>query len=94
MHYLIIGRDHPNGLENRQKHRPAHLEFAEKLKKEGKLIYAVAMIEEGIMTGSVMIMNFSSEEALDQWKQNEPYILGKVWKDIEITECAIPPLFK
>jgi hypothetical protein len=93
MQYLIIGRDHPNGFETRQKHRTAHLEGAKKLKEEGKLLYAVAMIENGKMVGSVMIMDFASLDELEEWKGTEPYITGGVWKDIEITECAIPPLF-
>ncbi len=94
MNYLIIGRDHPNGFETRQEHRPAHLEFAQKLKEEGKLLYAAATLKEGKMTGSMMVMNFSTLEELEHWKANEPYIKGNVWKDVEITECAIPPLFK
>ena len=94
MHYLIIARDYPNGLENRQKHRPAHLEYGEKLKEEGKLLYAVAIMKEGTMAGSVMVMDFESGEDLENWKANEPYVKGKVWEDLEITECAIPPLFR
>lgn len=93
MHYLVIGRDHPDGLEKRQQHRKAHLEGAKKLKEEGKLLYAVAMIESAKMIGSVMVMNFATEIELNEWKAAEPYITGDVWVQVEITECAIPPIF-
>lgn len=94
MNYLVIARDHPDAFERRQAQRVAHLAGATQLKKEGKLLYAVAMLEEGKMVGSVMVFNFANQEELDLWKQREPYITGNVWKHIEITACAVPPLFQ
>lgn len=94
MHYLVIAHDYADGFEKRQKHRAAHLEGAELLKQEGKLLYAAAIIKEGKMTGSMMVMNFPTDEEFNNWKANEPYITGEVWERIEITECAIPPLFR
>lgn len=93
MKYLVIGRDHKDGLEARMQHRKAHLEGAKKMKEEGKLLYAVAMIEKEKMIGSVMVLKFDSEDELEQWKGSEPYITGEVWESVEITECAVPPLF-
>lgn len=94
MHYLVIAHDYADGLEKRQQFRKAHLEGAELLKQEGKLLYAAAIIKDGKMRGSMMVMNFPSDEAFNTWKEHEPYITGKVWERIEITECAIPPLFQ
>lgn len=93
MHYLVIGRDYADGLEKRQQQRAAHLQGAKKLKEEGKLLYAVAIIEKGQMKGSVMVMNFATQAEFDGWKASEPYITGDVWEKVEVTECAIPPLF-
>ncbi len=93
MTYLVIGRDHKDGFERRQQNRAAHLEGAKKLKEEGKLLYAVAILENGKMAGSVMVMNFDSEAELNDWKANEPYLTGNVWGSIEISEGAIAPLF-
>jgi len=94
MQYLVIARDYPHALEKRMQHREAHLAGAQKMKEQGQLIYAVAMIEEGKMVGSVMVFDFESEGELKTWKQNEPYLLGQVWETVEITECAVPPLFQ
>lgn len=93
MHYLVIGRDGADALERRQEQRTAHLEGVKKMKEEGKILYAVAMIEQGKMVGSVMVMNFATTSELEEWKSTEPYVVGNVWDSIEITECAIPPLF-
>ncbi|WP_258100531.1 YciI family protein [Marinoscillum pacificum] len=93
MHYLVIGRDGADAAERRQEQRPAHLEGVTKLKEDGKILYAVAMIENGKMVGSVMVMNFATEADLEEWKSTEPYIVGNVWDSVEITECAIPPMF-
>lgn len=93
MNYLVIGRDYPDGFDRRQQQRAAHLEGAKKLKEEGKLLYAVALIEAGKMKGSVMVFDFPTEAEFNEWKENEPYITGKVWDRVEVTECAIPPLF-
>lgn len=93
MHYLIIGRDGKDAGQRRLDNRAAHLEGAKKLKEEGNLLYAVAMIENGKMVGSVMVMTFSTSAEFEAYKAWEPYITGNVWEKIEITECAVPPLF-
>ncbi|MFY0608139.1 MAG: hypothetical protein JXR10_15575 [Cyclobacteriaceae bacterium] len=94
MTYLVIGRDHPDGADRRQQNREAHLVGAKKLREEGKLLYAVAMIENDQMVGSVMVMDFETEAELEAWKNSEPYITGDVWGSIEITQAAVPPLFR
>ncbi len=93
MHYLVIGRDGKDAAARRQAQRTAHLEGVKQLKAEGKILYAVAMIEEGQMVGSVMVMNFPTDADLEAWKATEPYIMGNVWDTVEVTQCAIPPLF-
>lgn len=93
MTYLVIGRDHKDGQERRQQQRTAHLEGAKRMKEEGKLVYAVAIIENEKMVGSVMVFNFESEAELNEWKSTEPYITGDVWETVEITQGAVAPIF-
>ena len=93
MNYIVIARDHKDGLEKRKIHREAHLEGVKRMKEIGHVIFATALIEDGNMVGSVMVFDFTSEAELNQWKSNETYVTGGVWNDIEIKECAIPPLF-
>ena len=95
MNYVVIGRDHESkGPERRQEHRAAHLEGAKKLKEEGKLLYAVALVEGGQMKGSVMVFDFPTKEEFMDWKAHEPYITGGVWDSVEVSECAVAPIFQ
>ena len=94
MVYLVIGKDHPDAAERRKQNREGHLASAKKLKEEGKLLYAVAMMEQGAMVGSVMVMEFASDAEFNEWKASEPYITGNVWGSVEISEGAVPPLFR
>ncbi len=94
MNYLVIGRDYVDAAERRQACRADHLEGVKKLKAQGKITYAVAILEEGKMVGSVMIMNFDTSTEFEVWKNSEPYVTGKVWESVEVSECAIPPLFQ
>ena len=94
MNYLVIGRDGKDASERRQAQRQAHLDGVAKMKAEGKIHYAVAILEQGKMVGSVMVFDFANAEELESWRSTEPYVTGNVWESVEITECAIPPLFK
>jgi uncharacterized protein YciI len=85
--YVIIAQDGKDeqALERRMAARPDHLAGAKKLKEHNNFILGGAMLdEEGNMRGSVMIVQFETEEAFQQWYNNEPYIKNAVWKTIEI----------
>lgn len=85
--YVIIARDGDDAeaLERRLQARPGHLAGAAGLKEKGNFVVGGAILnEEGQMCGSVMIVQFDSEEDFRHWYDNEPYILQGVWKDIEV----------
>lgn len=93
--YLIIARDFTDetALERRNAVRAAHLELAKKHKASGNFIKAAAFInEEGNMCGSAMMMEFADREELDKWLSEEPYVMGKVWDSIEVSEVKVAPL--
>lgn len=85
--YLIIARDGDDqeALERRMKARPSHFDGARQLKLDGQFIIGGAILDDnGKMTGSMMIVQFETEDELLQWMRNEPYITGNVWQTIEI----------
>ncbi|MBU3015453.1 hypothetical protein KO488_11860 [Poseidonibacter lekithochrous] len=84
MQYLIIAYDNDGVIEKRMESRPAHVEATQKLMTEGKIISACAMIEEDEMVGSSVLTNFDSEDELNTWLENEPYVKGGVWNMDEI----------
>jgi uncharacterized protein YciI len=89
MQYLIIAYDNEGALEKRLEVRDAHVEGARKLMDEGKIINAGALIEEDVMVGSTLYVNFENDDELDEWLENEPYVKNKVWN---MDEFQIVPI--
>ncbi|TWI96675.1 hypothetical protein JN11_03787 [Mucilaginibacter frigoritolerans] len=93
--YLITAYDYTdNGaLDRRMNIRPYHLDGAKKLKESGNFILGGAMLnEENKMIGSVMILQFETEEGLEIWKQTEPYITQKIWESFDIKPFRVATL--
>ncbi|WP_298749373.1 YciI family protein [uncultured Arcobacter sp.] len=89
MQYLVIAYDNENALDKRMASRPAHVEATQKLMAEGKIVSACALIEDDVMVGSSVVTNFESEDAFNEWLENEPYVKGGVWDMEEIQIVAI-----
>jgi len=85
--YVIIthdGRDE-DAPDRRMAARPKHLDGARKLKAEGRYVSGGAILDDdGNMKGSVMILQFETEEEFREWYAHEPYITDGVWKSIEV----------
>jgi uncharacterized protein YciI len=85
--YLITAYDYTDtgALQRRMNVRPHHLDGAKELKEKGNYIVGGAILnDEGKMIGSVMILQFETEEAMDSWKQSEAYITQKIWESVDI----------
>lgn len=85
--YVIIAKDgvDDKALERRMSARPQHLAGATALKKSGNYVVGGALLTEaGQMAGSVMIVQFETEEELQAWRDSEPYINGRVWETMEV----------
>ncbi len=85
--YVIIARDgnDADALQRRMEARPNHLAGATALKANNQYIMGGAMLNEaGQMEGSVMIVQFETEEDFNHWYSHEPYIVSGVWKTIEV----------
>jgi uncharacterized protein len=97
MHYLIMAYDAPDekAPERRLAARGQHLASIAELKSEGKALYGAALLDDsGNMIGSMLIVDFSSEEDLRQYLASEPYITGHVWEQVEVKSCRVPDIFK
>lgn len=80
-------------LDRRMAVRPFHLEYAKKLKEEGKLINGGAKLSsEGKMIGSAAILQFENEKELNQYIANEPYINNGVWVEYTLTPFKLAVL--
>lgn len=96
MQFVIIAKDGDDAeaLNRRMAARPAHLNECERRLESGEQRMAAALLNDaGNMCGTVMVVDFETREALDAWLKEEPYVLGDVWKDIQIIPCKISPAF-
>lgn len=85
--YLIYAwdGDDEQALERRMNARPAHLNGARQLKTNGNYVLGGALLnDDKKMIGSTMVVQFETPEQLKEWMDNEPYIVNKVWKKIEV----------
>jgi len=90
--YVIIARDGADekALDRRMEIRPVHLAGARQLKADNHFVLGGAMLNQaGQMEGSVMIVQFETEEQFQNWYDNEPYIVAGVWRTIEIKPFKI-----
>ena len=91
MWYAIISEDVENSLALRKQARPAHLERMEVLKNEGRVLIAgphpavdAEDPGEAGFTGSLVIVDFPSLEEAKAWADQDPYVLGGVYKSVTV----------
>ncbi|MCB0746163.1 MAG: hypothetical protein KDC90_01755 [Ignavibacteriae bacterium] len=93
MQFAIIADDYKDekALERRLSVREQHLNFADKMFKEGTWLFASALLDEnGNMNGSIIVCDYENEEVLRKlWLDNEVYITGKVWEKVEIRKIKV-----
>ena|SRR5579859_3825864 len=97
MQFIVTARDgiDEGALQRRLAVREAHLALGATLAATGQHLYAAALLNEaGIMVGSVIICEYPSREALDEWLAQEPYVTGNVWQQIEVQPCRVGPSFQ
>lgn len=87
MQFLVTAYDGTDeqAQSRRAAARPAHIEGAQILKDNGKLLIGGAILDEaGQMIGSSLIVEFEDRSALDEWLTNDPYTTGGVWQDVTV----------
>ncbi len=95
MQFLLLAYDAQDdaALGRRMAARDAHLKLVDENKTRGHAKFGAALLQDGKMVGSMMVVDYPSREALEEWLKVEPYITGKVWEKITISECKIAPSF-
>jgi uncharacterized protein YciI len=91
MQFVVIGIDgnDEEAKPRRQAARQDHIKRGDELLASGNLWYGAALLhDDGSMEGSMYVVDFPSEEALREWLDTEPYVVGKVWQDITIHKSS------
>jgi uncharacterized protein YciI len=91
MLYVIAAEDVPDSSAGRAAHRPAHLARLEALMAEGRLVLAgphpaIDSPDPGPagMSGSLIVAEFESLEAAQQWANEDPFLLGGVYARVGV----------
>ena len=91
MYYAIISEDVANSLPLRKQAREAHLARLQTLKEQGRLLLAgphpaIDSEEPGDsgFTGSLVVAEFESLEAAQQWADADPYIDAGVYAGVKV----------
>jgi len=96
MNYAIIALDRPDSLQARLAVRPQHLARLERLKEQGRLVLAgphPAVDSEtpgdAGFTGSLVVAEFESLEAAEQWANEDPYLTTGVYEQVLVKPLKI-----
>ena len=92
MQFLVIGKDgrDEKAMERRLAVRQAHLDLGAKMRLSGNRWYGAVLLDDNdIMIGSIAVMDFPSRKELQEWLDQEPYVIGDVWQSIEIIKCEV-----
>ena len=92
MQYLVIGKDGKDKKASgrRMAVREAHLELGDEMEKLGNRWYGCVILDDdGKMIGSMAVMDFATDEEFQEWLKKEPYVIGDVWKTIEVYKCNV-----
>lgn len=92
MQFLIIGKDGTDdqAMERRMAVREAHLKLGDEMEASGERWYgSVILDDDGKMIGSMAVMVFPSEKELNEWLAREPYMIGDVWRTVEVMKCNV-----
>jgi hypothetical protein len=89
MFYAIISQDVENSLEKRLSVRPAHIARLQALQDEGRMLLAgphpkIDSEDPGPagFTGSLIVAEFESLQAAQEWVDADPYIAAGVYEKV------------
>ncbi len=91
MLYAIMAQDVDNSLEKRLAVRPAHVERLKTLAAEGRMTLAgpfpaIDNIDPGEagFSGSLIVADFDSLEAAQEWANADPFVSGGVYASVTV----------
>ena len=97
MQFLVIGKDgtDKDAMSRTLAARQDHLALGDKMEASSERLYGCVILDDnGTMIGSMAVLDFPSEKELQEYLKKEPYIVGKVWQTIEVSQCNVKKPWK
>lgn len=83
MRVALICRDKPGAKQTRLDNRAAHLAYIE---ATGVVEMAGPLIENGAMTGSLIVLTVETLQQAQDWAANDPYAKAGLFADVTVIE--------
>lgn len=96
MQFMLIAYDGTDegALDRRLAAREAHIALGDELVAEGHMLFGTAILDDkDRMIGSMIVLEYPSRAELDAWLEIEPYVVGDVWRTIEVKPVRVGPSF-
>ncbi|GLY98784.1 YciI family protein [Actinoplanes sp. NBRC 103695] len=96
MQFLLIAHDgdDDDALNRRLQAREKHIALGDEMVANGSMLYGGALLDDQEkMIGSVLVLDFPTRQELDAWLKIEPYVLGDVWRRIDVQPFRVGPSF-
>jgi uncharacterized protein YciI len=81
--FALICTDKPASEDLRKATRAAHLDY---LNATGCVVMAGPFIRDGIMTGSLVVIDADTRALAQDWAAGDPYALAGLFADVRIEE--------
>ena len=84
MRVVLMTKDKSGTLQTRLDHRDAHLAY---IAKTGVVEMAGPFLDaDGIMCGSLIVINVETMETAQNWADNDPYNKAGLFTSVELSE--------
>jgi uncharacterized protein len=95
MQFVVTALDYTDAeaLNRRMANREQHLASVRKLIAAGHFLSGGAILDaNGKMIGSTLHVEFPTRADLDAQLRSDPYVSGRVWEKIEVSQVKLVPL--
>ena len=84
MRFALITKDKPGHIEVRKANRDAHLAY---IAETGVVEMAGPFVDpDGVMSGSLIIMNVADRAAAQAWADNDPYAKAGLFEQVRLEQ--------
>lgn len=94
MQFVVTALDFtdPEALTRRMAQREAHLACVQAMIADGSFLSGGAILDDdGVMIGSTLHLQFPDRATLDARLQQDPYVSGRVWEQIDVRQVKLVP---